>query len=287
VFPPGLVTDLELSRDELDIMATWKNPSDADFDRVRVVRNTRFFPESEVDGWVVYEGDGNRARDEGAIALGERLYYSVFSYDRDGNISAGAVASWYLDREDEGTYGTTTEDTSTSPLSFAHLEWYQDGARVMSASSTVSIDGGRHLTVAIPYDTVPEHLKTILVHIVPTDAPETMLRFILRVNKDKTAYTARLAPLGVDGRFTVTVHVFDYTYARITTFQGALVSLLGGGHVQDDVPPLQRGRFSERIEYWHIVTLLFFVLMCIVALGYVLAQRRGTERDSGVGRLSK
>ncbi len=87
--PPANVTQLQATPREDSIVLTWKNPPDEDFAYVRVVSSTQFFPLDPYNGKVVYEGNGQQAIDP--VAGGVVYYYTVFSRDRSGNYSSGAI----------------------------------------------------------------------------------------------------------------------------------------------------------------------------------------------------
>jgi hypothetical protein len=228
IFPPGNVQNLRAVIDGSDIVLSWVNPTDSDFDTVRILRSDRFYPSDLADGWVVYEGDGDTVRDSGTAIPGTRQYYTVFTYDALGNVSSGAVVMIRVG-SDGGTVTPTTtpiDTTNTIALKISDIEFIQEGIRIEPQGSTISIDGGKHLTISLPYNLVPEHLKTIMVTL---DAPHEIdgtFMFLLRVNRDKTAYTAILAPLGIDGTFPMRISVFDYTTEQIGYTQGVIKSTI-------------------------------------------------------------
>ena len=203
VTPPGNVMDLTAVQEGNDVVLTWKNPQDGDFDHVRVVRSYNFYPGDTDDGWVVFDGAGETTVDPDTLVSYPGGFYTVFAYDKNGNISSGAVVS--ISRHKKGEKpepeGETVNDID---ISFDDVDFVQDGVELPGGKGdTITINGGQHLTISIPYAHVPEHLKTIVVAISPVTDTTKVLRFLLRVNNDKTGYTARLAPLGVEGEFTV------------------------------------------------------------------------------------
>ena len=229
VFPPENVRKLTATREGDDVILSWINPTDPDFTKVRVVRSDRFFPTDVADGWVVYEGDAHSVRDEGATTLADKLYYTVFSYDALGNISSGAVVTYSVSGED---ISLVDPSKNSIQLRFAQVEFYQDGIRLTSVDDSVLIDGTKQVRIRIPYEELPEHLKTILITLRHPVRPEETFSFILRINKDKTAYEGTLAPLGVSGTYEVSVAVFDYLTAQLGFTDGLLIAHVG----LEDVP---------------------------------------------------
>ncbi len=281
IFPPGNVTNLTAMREGDDVVLSWQLPQDPDLAYVRVVRNDRFYPSDIADGWVVYEGLANGFRDEGAV-VGERQFYTVFSYDALGNISSGAVVAIRF-----GASGIPTiPGASTTPpgepgmvnpaqneiqLSFEDILFIQEGVTLRVEDGVVDIDGAKQLTIAVPYTLMPEHLKTILVVLGDSTDHERTFQFLLRVNKERTLYTSTLAPLGVSGKFPVSVSVFDFTTAQIGYAGGTLdAHITTLAHVPEQVSFVQ--------YLWTIFTsyLIWFILLLITLtlLGWRLVRRR-------------
>jgi hypothetical protein len=280
VTPPGNVLALTATSDDDDVVLSWINPRDTDFNRVRVLRSELFFPGNEDEGWVVYEGGATEARDIGIAVPGKKIFYTVFTYDEIGNVSSGAVVSVRIGTNQEGIPEPVIDETKNEILlDMRSVDFYQDDVKLTPNRGAVTIQGGQHLTIAIPYDTLPEHLKTILVSIIPATDREKELNFLLRVNKEKTAYTARLAPLGVSGKFTIRISVFDYKTAQIGYAQGVLTSVI---HTYTETD--NRGGAGGKKEFiWSStfmqVSYLVLFIFCLIMLAY--GARRLMHRNNG------
>ncbi|MFZ2252686.1 MAG: hypothetical protein WAW13_00760 [Minisyncoccia bacterium] len=234
-FAPGNIVDFKAVKDNEDIVLTWTNPNDLDFAKVRVVESDLFYPNDVADGWVVYEGEGTEARSVGKALPGTTHYYTIFTYDELGNISSGAVTRLTVDAL--GTVSTTTVPLETlNPIEFIfeNLLFLQDGLQISSEKGMVHVDGSKRLTISIPYHVLPEHLKTILVVLGSNEDSSKQFTFLLRINPEKTFYTATLAPLGVSGEFPIVVSIFDYKTAQIGYAEGALISKIRSLHLDDD-----------------------------------------------------
>ena len=270
--PPGNALSLTLLQAGDDVVVTWQNPRDTDFARVRVLRSDLFYPSDEADGWVVYDGDGTSARDTDVAVPGKRLFYTVYTYDTDGNMSSGAVASIRITGTGTGAPIDVVDTTKNEiALTMDFVDFYQDNIELPVERGTVHIDGSRHLTIALPYDKLPEHLKTILVTITPGTDKDKKLDFLLRINKEKTAYTARLAPLGVAGDFPIRISVFDFKTAQIGYTQGRLTSVISTYTEKDDrETPL----YSHPIWIIEILQKNYVILfICFLILLAFLARR--------------
>ncbi len=93
----------------------------------------------------------------------------------------------------------------------------------LAPGGVVNIRGDREWTISIPYDKVPEVLKTIGVTVFdPTDHRKSF-SFLLTVNATKTAYQATIAPFGKDGLFPISVYVINYNDQTIKKFNSQLI----------------------------------------------------------------
>ncbi len=274
-FPPQNVGNLRAVLEGNDIVLTWQNPPDNDFQKVRVQKSDSFYPVDIADGFLLYEGEDESVRDLGAGVLGARLYYSVFSYDELGNISSGAVVGVTVALP--SVAGTSTPalpivvpiEPSVSTenpidLQFEDLEFYQEGEEILSTDTVVSVDGTKSLTVSLPYDLVPEHLKTITITVADGLERHT---FLLRINKERSAYTSTLAPIGRSGDFPVTVALYDYKTAQIGYTYGTVRSMtLAPERVSDawSLGTMLRELFTKEMG-WIIGGSLLLIFLLILA----------------------
>lgn len=234
-FAPGNVSYFSAQKESSDILLSWKNPSDPDFAKVRIVESELFYPSDTADGWVVYEGDGEYAKSKGKALPGTTHYYTLFTYDVLGNISSGAVT--FLKVADDGKVSTDAPAEIIDPslnvinFTFQKLHFMQDGEVVPIDGNTIYIDGSKQLTISIPYDALPMHLKTILVVLKNEAEPEKKFSFLIRANEAKTEYTATLAPLGVSGKFPVQVSIFDFKTAQVGYADGTIITRIRSLHL--------------------------------------------------------
>ena len=259
-FPPGNVRGLSAEVVGEDILLSWTNPEDPDFSKVRVLRSDLFYPSDIADGWVVYEGDKETIQDRGVV-MGRGQFYTVFSYDAVGNISSGAVVSVHL--------GTTTPeivDPSLNPISllFDDVAVLQGGVELPHQNGVVYIDGSRQFTISIPYEKLPEHLKTILVRIGDSRDSKRTFEFLLRVDVGRTMYTGTIAPFGVAGEFPIAISVFDFETTQVGYTWGVLNSHIRPIHTDDGVGDgflAYLSEFGSSYFMWLLLLLLLLIFM--------------------------
>lgn len=216
------------------ITLTWKNPR-SPFDRIRVVRSDRFYPHDPFAGDVVYEGRAQSFVDTNVVA-DTTYYYGVFTL-RAGEFSSGAVASAALLKPGERS---TVKDFFAgivelskdlihpilNQFSVRDIDFFQDGVKLPVVDGAVDIRGDRNIKVSVDYHKVPEILKTIAVTMYDPEDNSKSFSFLLRVNKDKTAYEALIAPLERPGRYTFGLAILDHKNQGLKKVAGVIVSRL-------------------------------------------------------------
>ncbi len=272
-FPPSNVRNLTAVKEGDDIRLSWTNPTDTDFDKVRVVRSHLFYPSDVQDGFVAYEGSGEEILDVGSAKDAKKQYYSVFTYDHLGNVSSGAVIALSLS---DGAVIIDVVDDTKNPvgLTFDALQFYQDGALRVVRDGKVFIDGTKQVTILLPYEKVPEHLKTILVTLKDASDTTKKFSFLLRINKDKTAYTSTLAPFGVTGDFPIQVSLFDFVTEQVGYTAGVLSSKIESVYRVGESQSFMNWLISPLFS--HTSRILFFILLLILItfMGRRLIQRK-------------
>ncbi|MEY2665428.1 MAG: hypothetical protein RLZZ480_533 [Candidatus Parcubacteria bacterium] len=240
--PPANVSRFVAFRDGVDVNLSWVLPSTQEGVMVKVVRSHLGFPMYPSDGAMVYQGDGESIVDKGILSLYSPVYYTIFVVDESGLVSSGAVAMVYaagsaadVDAVTPGTIPGGTDSpnlpegetfASTSPAlppntrmpDISEIFVIQDGVQRTFADSAIVLNAQDSVTISVPRDAVFDSLKSIIVTLTdPTDATKTY-SFLLRLNKDKTAYEAILSPLQVEGISKLTIDIYDYKAAVVGTY---------------------------------------------------------------------
>ncbi len=208
---------------------TWTNPNDARFDSVRIVRGENFFPRDQFDGVLVYEGGRESFFDTAAVA-GKTYYYTIFAKDVDGAYSSGALAQ-ASSVVGVNPFVTAPQAGYVDPLiarlTIADFEFIQQGKDlIVNGTSTVMINGISNLTIRLPYNKVPEVLKTIAVSLTdPRDSSKAFI-FLLRANSDKTFYEASIGALNAAGSFPLAISILDYQNQSLKQIAGSVQALV-------------------------------------------------------------
>ena len=238
--PPSnpLFFDALYIEEEMGIELSWANPDESDFEAVRIVRSTSFFPTTPDDGVIVYEGDGESSFD--ADVLGDTMYYyAIFARDLAGQYSSGLVDSEWVpgvavepdvEPEDELDEEPTIEDilddlqTASSTLPNLTFLFTQTGGlpKIFRQASRIELESDKNTTVSIPYDLLPENLKTIVFVFRHPKDPSKIFSFMLRVDERKTEYTGTIGPLLDPGEYAVSAYVIDHKLGSLAKINGTI-----------------------------------------------------------------
>lgn len=213
------VSRLQVLATGSDVSVSYDIPDTVSVETIRIVRNHLGYPSDSTDGAVVYDGLATTFIDEGALTTHRTQFYTVFVVATTGTISSGAVGLVSLDTTEAGPDGTvvsTTTASSSEPeigltgLEMSMIKLFQLGREYSFFDTTISLSYKDSFTLKIPIEALPKHLKSIVVTLLDPTNQRQSYSFLLRLNKDQTAYEATIAPLYVRGVSRLQVQVFDY-----------------------------------------------------------------------------
>lgn len=219
---------------ENEIELTWKNPTNPEFKEVRLVKSDKFFPADPDDGEVIYEGTSEKNIDD-QVKKGTTYYYALFAKEKDGTFSSGVLAKARIllpgerPEEEKEIFETLPKAPTVHPqiqaLNFFDFDFIQNGKILeKQGAATVAIDGKKNLTITLDYGKVPEVLKSIVFTLTHPSNKEKKFSFLLRINQEKTFYTASLAPLGESGLYKVNIAIVDFKNQGLKKITGALLA---------------------------------------------------------------
>ncbi len=297
--PPANVQNFTATPGDSQIALAWRNPPDADFKAVKILRSTLFYPQDPLDGEVVYNADGESFTDTGLIN-GVGYYYTAFAYDRSVNYSSGAIvfavpgAPPAIVPPPELFPPTAEVPPELRALTLADFEFWQEGKRLpLTDGRLVQAKIGLPLTVVLRYEKAPEVLKTIMITLEKPAAELTGVRprealpvppgvkfsealaarqlfsFLLRVNKEKTAYEATLMPPDEPLIYPLYANVMDFKHQVRKRLEGAMETIF------PPQPSLPWYADPRNLRY------LIYVLLAILLAGYLGRKiRRKTRKPA-------
>ena len=290
--PPANVTHFQAIPQEDSIALLWNIPKDTDIASVRVVKSNRFFPRDIYDGEVIFEGNAEKYLDR-AVIKDTKYYYAVFGRDSKGNYSSGALAQARISDNPKLVISSTstiplfdisvigTNDPIINDLTLSDFDFIQSGRRIVNVGTVIAVDGSENLTINLDYDKVPEILKTIAITLSdPDDSSKTFL-FLLRVNKDKTAYEATIAPLGKNGKYGINIMILDYKNQGLKKIEGSLRALVlaSGISALDGCGVfVALDSCSELLMNYKL--LLYVLILVLIAITYFILRRNKIRENS-------
>lgn len=242
IIPPANVSSLKAIPGDEKITLEWKNPSDKDFNGVKIIRSLTFFPLDIEDGDTVYDGNGQTFIDNN-LENGRRYYYTVFSYDKSGNFSSGAIVS-EVPRA-AGAVPTTTPPTIPPeiipptevptippelipPLPKEKVE-VLDLNKILvftAAKDTIEIKPDAKDSkikilpdVAIKASIKKELLSPFLKSIILTLGESS---YLLKINKEKNVYETDFITPGSLGSYALNALVLIYKDSKVQLVKGKM-----------------------------------------------------------------
>lgn len=286
VIAPANVSNLQLVSESTTVFVSWKNPPDVDFAKVRVVRNHLFYPQSPTDGFIVYEGSAQSLLDPGVLSGYDRQYYTVFTYDRLGNVSSGAIGlaqkgssrPTTSNPTEENAVGDTGSSSSSADaqagerITFEDVTFMQDGLILSHTEQNVVVRDDMPITITLAADLLPRHLKTVTVTLRNGEGIDQS--YILRANKSRSAYEARITQLA-EGTYGATFSIYDFNLQTETVFTGEVISARYANGLDLNPPVVFGGSVSERFMLYGIFPVL--VLFMFILWWYFFVLRRTRE----------
>jgi chitodextrinase len=244
---------------------SWTNTTDPRANEVRIVRSETFFPSDQFDGVPIYEGPGQSFRDANVTA-GKTYYYAIFSEGANGLFSSGVLAKARIPLPGEVvSFATSTNPfagitfATTNPmiagLTLADFQFIQESKQLaIAGNNIIGVNGEENMTIRLPYNKVPQILKTIAVTLNDPTDPSKAFIFLLRANADKTFYEASIGPLGRTGIFPLTVTILDYQNQGLKQLSGSLAALAIGAY------PTVKG-FNQT---WFWIGLIILIIILLI-----------------------
>jgi chitodextrinase len=213
---------------------SWQLPPQDDISHVRIVRSHLSFPEHPSDGAIVYQGLRKDIKDVDVFLYYSPVYYTAFTYDKNGNVSSGAIVMVYankgrvkdgiIDLPEIHTEATSsidikrvTPDMKMPELSDVIIS--QDNFEYSMLDPDISLHGETSFMISVPKYTVAGNLKSIIVTVLdPTDNRQSY-SYLLRINRDRSAYEATIPPLYVQGSSQIKLEIYDYEAFAVAKYQ--------------------------------------------------------------------
>lgn len=225
--PPANVSNFEAIGADKAVDIFWQNPKDEDFEGILITRSPDFYPRKPTEGEVIFQGKLENIKDLNVIN-DQDYFYTAFTYDKNNNFSSGAIASARPQGPEKPI--TPSKPPIKPPIGPAPFEvekiklsdfdFIQQGMKLnILPNAEIDLQSQLPLIASIDYQKVPEVLKTIMISL---QKDNKFFSFLLKINKEKTKYTATLSGLE-PGQYPMEIYVLDYQNQALKKIQGSLL----------------------------------------------------------------
>ncbi len=154
-----LIQNFNIYKDDNGGVLTWQNPKD-NFEYVRIVKSTEFFPKDPYDGEVIYEGSAQSFFDS-EVEEDTRYFYSIFVKNGTG-FSTGVGNNFMLQPKQEffddigkpiTNFGPIYDRTNVINLNEAsfynQIHFYQFNNELSQVNNTYFVENQKEVLVAV------------------------------------------------------------------------------------------------------------------------------------------
>ncbi|MES2436811.1 MAG: hypothetical protein V4519_02270 [Patescibacteria group bacterium] len=268
--PPSNPSAFYAQQRQQDVLLTWKNPKELDFKNVLIVRSPYGYPQSGLEGKIVYEGKGNYVLDSDT-QIDATYYYTIFAYDEVSNRSSGAIARIKIVAPGSPIPSNSTvppitgEVTASSTLSLIDFDFSQRGRGISFLQDVVPVNSADAITVSLAREKVPKNVKYIVLTLkdeVPWNS------YLFSDNFDKTTSETSIAALERVGVVAFELNIAYQGSDSVTKIEGYFKTT-----------SLQPQLGEKRVSFWenflkltHIyrgILLIVLLIIIIIILGII------------------
>jgi hypothetical protein len=286
VTPPN-VQNLQAVVLENNVSLSWQMPDLFANNKVRIVRSHLGYPVDPYDGAVIFEGEGNSFFDKQALETYSSQYYTVFVLSDDGSVSSGAVVKAKRKSAlipSSTSTSTETEDPFIEELieipdfgfSVENIKLKQGDKLFDFKSERIFISESEPFIISILFSSLPKHLKSIVVTLMDPQNQNRSYSFLLRINKDRTAYEATIAPIKSFGASRLQIEIYDFERQIIGRYRKQIDFVSAGKE------PVGEVIFPDKIVgiLGNIISPLFLIFLVILMILFLLYRRSKETEDN-------
>jgi len=277
--PPANVINLESESGDKQVFLNWENSPEEDFREVWILRSENFYPYYPFDGVLVYRGGGTEFIDKGVVN-NIRYYYTVFSFDKAGNFSSGAIISEVpisslapglppeLPPEVPPTIPPEEVPPSVRELTLEDFDFIQEGKKLpIFNKETLRVEPDKPLTISIDYEKLPEVLKTIMVALQKN---EKTFSFLLKIDGGKNRYSAVILPPEPQ-IYPFDIFIVNYKNQALKKVSGKMI-IRKTGIFNPEIS-------WEKIKESEIKFPIIWLIILLAFLTYIIRKRRKKKKE--------
>lgn len=223
---------------------------------VRLVRNPRFYPQHDADGYIIYEGKDTLAVDTPVNFDLDRIYYSLFVVDEFGNRSSGAVTSVLLRDNVQAEEPSAVEEMVSLPT----FSFYQENVEYPYQGDVVELFSDKPFEISLPISGLD---NPYIIFTLEGDMYKGS--YFMRQDYEQKLYTA-IVPSLIAGKYDIYIRFFDLRGNQYKVVQGTMRIL-----TSDSGTALVFSKFFTFDLIILIVPFFFFVILIIRSLRHSYA----------------
>jgi len=274
---PVNVFGLSYQINDQAVALSWSRPTQIAEATVRVVRNHLSYPTDPYDGAIVYEGKKNNFYDLGALEFYSTQYYTVFVIGSDGSISSGAV----LKVSRPLSPGAGVGEIEVPEINLPDFDFNRANIIISQGALTYNFDSVRIVLssadtflISIPYLALPRHLKSIVATILDPTDHQRGYSFLLRINKERTAYEASVAPFAEAGVSRLEIEIFDFEAEVVGRYRKQIDFVYRGSNQNEVIFPDKIVALAQPV-----FLLVGFFSFCLLSVFLFVFRRRRQAED--------
>lgn len=239
LIPPSNPTSVKAESNIQSITVSWENPKEEDFDYIRVLRNEDRFYSNPSVGRLVYEGNGKYFTDSNVVE-DVKYFYSLFSRDRAGNYSSGAIISEVFNPTGKDYWGIEFP-LEEDPENLANIYIVTQGTRSydFKVDNLISLSGDNLINIKTDYTPKTKNDDTWLV--IKDDSGAIVGQYFFSRLKNKNGFIDINIPFfEKEGLYSLTINryhngvikvinrgVFDINKTNVGVTKGYYVRIIG------------------------------------------------------------
>ena len=250
--PPSNPTNIVITSGISGITISWNNPTEEDFDYIRIMRNDDRYYGSPFIGHLVYEGSGKYFTDSNVIS-GHKYFYSLFSRDRAGNYSSGSLVSIIHNPLGLDNWGTEIPPVEKlEPLSSIFIVTQNSSTYDFYPGTVFNLSGDEPITIKTNYSS---NIKDddLWVEIRNSDGIIINQYFFSRA-RDKDGFINVIIPsFDKGGYYNIVIHKYNDVVTQMINYGSFQITKVGGGE-----------KFVW--SFWLIFSIIIFILIILLIL---------------------
>ncbi len=254
ITPPSNPTNVNASSDSSGITISWKNPTEEDFDYVRIMRNDNRYHSNPFIGHLVYEGSGKYFTDSKVIAL-HKYFYSLFSRDRAGNYSSGSLIS--ITHNPKGLDNWGKELAPAEKLeSLANLFIVTQGSSIYDfyPDTVFNLSGDEPIYIKTNYSSIIEN-DDMWLDIRDSEEGIIGQYFFSRTKNENGFINVIIPSFENSGHYKITIYKYRNGVINIINYGSFNITKVAGGN-----------NIKTPYIVWISLLLLLFILILILMI---------------------